>query len=225
MSLNSNSGSTRPARSTRSRRVSRAPSPVREPMVDTIEPNSIETSWELGKPLYLGIQWPVHRLPLEALTKQPVSFIMEPSQVEWDVARQAKAAAMATSRQLDWSRTYWAANVAQHTYHRFGIGEMTSGEVGTHVSKDVPNRNVQLNHDKAIEESLFALDSCTAAKKNLEKAILVLDEVLERDLTYGGSGVTTSTHPRKRVRNEDKGEGSSQGRASRRRVSFKDSTP
>jgi len=190
-------------------------------MVDTIEPNTIETSWELGTPM-LGIRWPVHRMPLESLIRQPVSFRMEPSQVEWDVAVQGRAAAMAASRQLDWSRTYWAANAAQQIYHRYNIGEMTSEEVGTHVSKDVPNRT-EVNHDRAIKESMSALDSCTKAKEDLEKVILVLDEVFERDRRYGGSGVTTSTHPYKRTRNEDGGEGPSQGRATRRRVSFKDS--
>ncbi|KAF9343608.1 hypothetical protein BGX34_006569, partial [Mortierella sp. NVP85] len=221
MPRSTSASNTQSARSTRSGRGRQAPPSRLEPMVDTIEPNTIETSWELGTPM-LGIQWPVHRMSLDSLIRQPVSFNMEPSQVEWDVAVQGRAAAMAASRQLDWSRTYWAANAAQQIYHKFNVGEMTSGEVGTHVSKGVLGRT-EVNHDRAIKASIFALDSCTDAKKDLDKAILVLDEVLERDCRYGGSGVTTSTHPSKRARDEDGGERPSQRRATRRRVSFKDS--
>jgi hypothetical protein len=189
-------------------------------MVDTLELNHTETFWELGTALCLGTGWPIHRLSLDSLLREPVSFGMEPSQVEWDVARQGKAAAVAALRQLDWSRVYWAANVAQHSYHRLCVGEMTSGEVGTHVSKDAP-REVTLNHDSAIRESQQALAECTAAKGPLEKVLPVFEEVLARDQQYGSSGATTSSHPRKRSRDEDGEVGPSQRRSTRPRVTFK----
>ncbi|KAF9355738.1 hypothetical protein BGX34_010266 [Mortierella sp. NVP85] len=149
--------------------------------------------------------------------REPVAFKMEPSEVEWEVARQGKAAVEATLRQLDWSRVYWAASAAQFLYNRHCVGDLTAGEVGTHVTHEDEGVQLTLNHDRHVKASIDALDRCTHAKEKLEKLKAVFQEVLDRDGQYGASGVTTATHPRKRKRDEGQEGESSQGRASRRR--------
>ncbi|KAK3817653.1 MAG: hypothetical protein J3Q66DRAFT_440390 [Benniella sp.] len=192
------------------------PSDVRLPMVDTVFANTIDMAWRLGEPLEVPRRWPSMRLPLDLLMREPVAFKMEPSEVEWEVARRGKAAVEATLRQLDWSRVYWAANAAQFLYNRHCMGDMTAGEVGTHVTHENEGGQLRLNHDVHVRESVDALDRCTRAKETLEKLKAVFQEVLDRDGQYGASGVTTATHPRKRKRDEDQEGKSSMGRMSPR---------